>query len=192
MVLIVMMLNPAYDVLNISQFISFTIKERRVFYIGALVCYFILLLYLGMYIPLMNLRRLIFSTIHNEYEKMILLSTTEKSYIIAGFSLFLVVVITGLRALLIYTARLLAIKGNNDKETLCEGCDSKTNGSTLGLQECILPNLLQVKRSISYDTILVANDLKDHLKKMVTNFESPETRKIFSTLLEKMWMGYWR
>lgn len=183
MAMILIMLNPVYDVRKLTQFITSATKGHRVCYFCTVTSYFVSVVYLGMYIPLQNIHKLIFSKVLNEYEKLILLNRIEKNYIIAGFSLFLVVVMYGVRALLSYSASLVEIT-DRQSDTLMVHSDSKLEKKVFGLSENILPNLLRVKRSISYETILFTNELREQLKAVIRNVDFPHNRCTLSSILE--------
>ncbi|KAM3965453.1 uncharacterized protein ACR2FA_000288 [Aphomia sociella] len=179
MALILIMLNPMYDARKISQYFTISTKSHKNFYICMLSCYFISVTYLGMYIPLQNVHKLIFNNILKEHEKLILLSKIERNYIIAGFSLFLVVVTYGVRALLHYTASLIELNDNSHSLVVHSGTKIGKN-----LHANILPNLLRVKRSISYETILFTNELREQLKAVIRNVGYPHNRCTLSSILE--------
>ncbi|XP_052752132.1 uncharacterized protein LOC113510743 [Galleria mellonella] len=177
MALILIMLNPVYDVKKISQYLDISTKTHRKLYFCCVSCYFITVVYLGMYIPLQSIHKLIFSDSLNEFEKMILLSRIEKNYIIAGFSLFLVVVMYGVRALVSYTVSLMEL---TDNEVVLES-ESKVQKK---LNTNILANLLKVKRSVSYETILFTNEIREQLKAVIRNVEFPHNKCALSSILE--------
>lgn len=183
MAMILVMLNPVYDVRKITQNITDFMQGYRNYYFGIVVAYFLTVVYLGMYVPLHNIQKLIFSRTLSEYDKVMLLNRIEKNYIIAGFSLFLVVVIYGVRALLSYAASLVEIT-ERQSDTLMVRSESKFEKKMLGLSESILPNLLRVKRSISYETVLFTNELREQLKAVIKNVEFPNNRCTLSSILE--------
>ncbi|XP_059061165.1 uncharacterized protein LOC131854057 [Achroia grisella] len=180
MAVILIMLNPVYDVKKISQYLTTVTKTHKTFYFCSITCYFLSVVYLGMCVPLQSIHSLIFSNILNEYDKLILLSRVEKNYIIAGFSLFLVVVMYGIRALLLYTASLVDLADNNDSLLRSESKVQKKSHPN------ILPSLLRVKRSISYETILFTNEIREQLKAVIRNIEFPHNRCALSSILETM------
>lgn len=182
MALILIMLNPVYDVRKVTQYLTTTMKVHRIYYICTVIAYFLSVVYLGMYIPLNNIHKLIFAKALNEYEKLILLNRIEKNYIIAGFSLFLVVVMYGVRALLSYAASLVEITERRS-DTLLVQTQSKEK-KAYGVSENILPNLLRVKRSISYETILFTKELREQLRAVIKNVEFPHNRCTLSSILE--------
>ncbi|CAH0399373.1 unnamed protein product [Chilo suppressalis] len=181
--LILVMLNPIYDVRKITHHIGEATKNYRTVYYCTVLAYFLSVVYLGMYIPLQNIHTLIFSNYLNEYEKLILLSRIEKNYIIAGFSLFLVVVIYGVRGLLSYAASLLEMNDRHSDPLMIHS-DTKLEKKVFGLSESILPNLLRVKRSISYETILFTNELREQLKAVIRNVDFPLNKCTLSSILE--------
>lgn len=183
MAMILIMLNPVYDVRKIAQYLTSATKSYRCAYYSIVSTYFGTVVYLGMYIPLQNIHKLIFSKVINEYEKLILLSRIEKNYIIAGFSLFLVVVMYGVRGLLSYASSLLELT-DRQSDSLMVRSDAKMEKKVFGLSESILPNLLRVKRSISYETILFTNDLREQLKAVIRSVDYPHNRCTLSSILE--------
>ncbi|XP_022824295.1 uncharacterized protein LOC111354904 [Spodoptera litura] len=175
MAIVLIMLNPIYDVMKLTQFINNLTKCYRRTYLFFIAFYFTSVLYLGMYLPLQSIHKLIFCVNLHEYDKMTLLHNVEKNYITAGFSLFLVVVIYGVRALLSYTASLTLV---SDKQDMLGTRDKQL------FNENILPNLLRVKRSISYETVLFTNELREQLKIIIKNMELPHQKSTISSLLE--------
>lgn len=175
MAMVLIMLNPAYDVRKLTKLINLTTKKFRRAYFLLIGAYFSFVIYLGMFIPLQNIQVLIFTNDLAPYEKLILLSRIEKNYIIAGFSLFLVIVMYGVRALLSYTASLARLTKRSSEAFVM---------NTKKRAEDILPNLLRVKRSISYEAILCTNELKEHLKIMMKNIEQTPNRCTLSSILE--------
>lgn len=176
MAIVLIMLNPIYDVMKLTQFINNVTKCYRRTYLFFIAFYFTSVLYLGMYLPLQSIHKLIFCVNLHEYDKMTLLHNVEKNYITAGFSLFLVVVIYGVRALLSYTASLTHV---SDKRDML----GKSKEKQL-INENILPNLLKVKRSISYETVLFTNELREQLKIIIKNMELPHQKSTITSLLE--------
>lgn len=175
MVMILVMLNPVYDVRKITRYLNYSIKLHKRCYCATILSYFFTVIYLGMYLPLQNVHHLIFEGCMNDMEKLVLLRKIEKNYIIAGFSLFLVVVLYGVRALISYTASLIELT-EKSSEPLVIGQESKDSKKALCSSVNILPNLLRVKRSISYETILFTNELRDQLKNVLRNVEFPHKR----------------
>jgi hypothetical protein len=182
MALILIMLNPVYDVRKVTQYFNDASKMHHVVYYFSIAIYFISVVYLGMYIPLQNIHKLIFSKVLNEYDKLLLLSRIEKNYIVAGFSLFLVVVMYGVRGLLSYTASLVELSERQSDNLIRS--DTKVDKKVFGLSENILPNLLRVKRSVSYETILFTNELREQLKAVIKNVEFPHNKCTLSSILE--------
>lgn len=168
MALILIMLNPVYDVRKITRYINRTIKYHRIYYGFVIVSYFISIIYLGMFIPLNSVHKLIFGSYVEDVEKLILLRKVEKNYIITGFSLFLVVVLYGVRALVSYTACMVELSKRSNESLVINSDASKTGEKKVLCSSLnILPNLLRVKRSISYETILFTNELREHLKNIL-------------------------
>ncbi|XP_075979572.1 uncharacterized protein LOC142978862 [Anticarsia gemmatalis] len=180
MAVILTMLNPIYDVRKITKLINGLTKDYKRIYMSFIMFYFTSVLYLGMYIPLQSIHKLIFNTSLKEYDKLILLHSVEKNYITAGFSLFLVVVIYGVKALLSYTASLSCL---TDKQSSPLIVESKSRDNIVPA-EPFLPNLLRVKRSISYETILFTNELREQLKNIIKSVEYPQQRSTLSSILE--------
>lgn len=186
MAFILIMLNPVYDVRKITYFINSTIKSYRSYYFLSIFTYFLCVIYFGMYIPLQSIHRLIFCKHINDYEKLMLLRRVEKNYIIAGFSLFLVVVMYGVKALVSYTASLMEIS-DRQNDSFIVRTDSKSSKKALCSSVNILPNLLRVKRSISYETILFTKEIREQLKNVLRNVEFPHNRSAtLSSILEIM------
>lgn len=170
MALILIMLNPVYDVRKITRYINRTIKYHRLYYSFVIVSYFFSIIYLGMFIPLHSVHKLIFGSYVEDVEKLILLRKVEKNYIITGFSLFLVVVIYGVRALVSYTACMVELSKRSNESLVIDSDAAKApEKKVLCSSLNILPNLLRVKRSISYETILFTNELREHLKNILRN-----------------------
>ncbi|XP_045501263.1 uncharacterized protein LOC123698598 [Colias croceus] len=149
MAVILTMLNPMYDIRKLLVYFNRAMKSCKAYY-SSIALYFFVIIYYGMFIPLLNISKLISNKIPNEYEKLVLLSRIERNYLIAGFSLFLFIVLYGVRTLVSYAASLLHISMLTS-ETLISR--KKRFPS-----ENILPNLLRVKRSVSYESILFANE----------------------------------
>ncbi|XP_013200780.1 uncharacterized protein LOC106143279 [Amyelois transitella] len=178
------MLNPIHDIKKIASIIRMTTTKRRSSYFICILVYFCSIIYLGMYIPLQNIHRLIFSGSFTEYEKLLLLNRIERNYIIAGFSLFLVVVMYGVRSLVTYTADLADITERQVPLLFDRNNPRNGKNNAIGVRENILPGLLRVKRSISYETILFTNELREHLKAVIKNIALPQGNCTLSSLLE--------
>ncbi|XP_073960285.1 uncharacterized protein [Choristoneura fumiferana] len=185
MALVLIMLNPIYDVRKITQCINRTARKYQSFILIGLILYFISILYLGMYLPLRGISDLIFGDFTSEYEKLLLLSKAEKNYIVAGFSLFLVVVIYGVKSLVSYTACLVELS-DRQNDSLAAPSQSKFGKSCFPATpgNHVIPGLLKVKRSISYETILFTKELREQLKTMIRNVEFPNNRCTLSSILE--------
>ncbi|XP_047505616.1 uncharacterized protein LOC125050076 [Pieris napi] len=166
MSVILVMLNPAYDLRKI----------RSLFFTSSRICsltiisYFTLVVYLGMYVPLLNISKLISNEITCEYEKLTILGRIEKNYIIAGFSLFLFIVMYGVRALDIYATRIAQMLVNTNDTVFSQPLVREKRSQRLAplSQESILPKLLKMKRSVSYETILFAKEFRA-LKAIIKN-----------------------
>ncbi|KAG6451054.1 hypothetical protein O3G_MSEX006923 [Manduca sexta] len=182
MIMILAMLNPIYDVRRVTDSINNLMKNHKRLYYMVVISYFVCVVHFGMYVPLQNIHNLVFSTELNDYNKLVLFSRVEKNYVIAGFSLFLVVVQYAVRALIAYTASLMDFFKRS--EPLVLRSESKENKSHLTHNEYIMANLLRVKRSISYETILFDNELKEQLKLMIRNIDFPQTRCTISKISE--------
>ncbi|KAJ0174994.1 hypothetical protein K1T71_009135 [Dendrolimus kikuchii] len=180
MIALLVMLNPIYDTREIVDLINTITLEYKRYYYCSVYIYFTAVIYFGMYNPLRDIHRLIFSSHLNEYEKLILLSRVEKNYVIAGFSLFLVIVLYGMRALLSYTANLATITDKRSESLIVK----QQNSDKKLTPEYILANLLRVKRSISYETILFANELKEQLKMMINSTDFAHNRSTLNNILE--------
>lgn len=186
MALVLVMLNPGYDVRKITQCINGTARKYKSLFLIGLAFYFASVLYLGMYLPLRDISDLIFGDFTSDYDKLLLLSKAEKNYIVAGFSLFLVVVIYGVKSLVSYTACLVELS-DRQNDSLAAPSQSKFTklcfpGNSPGNH--VVPGLLKVKRSISYETILFTKELREQLKTMIRNVEFPNNRCTLSSILE--------
>ncbi|CAH2087620.1 unnamed protein product [Euphydryas editha] len=170
MAAILVLLNPIYDLRRVTKYMNNLTKHHRSYYLFLVATYFSLIIYLGMYLPLQNIHNLIANNFLNEYEKMVLLSRVEKNYLIAGFSLFLFIVLYGIRCLLSYAASLLELSIATGESKVLHPT-SKSQKKRIFLPELILPNLLRVKRSVSYETILFAKELREQLKTILKNAE---------------------
>ncbi|CAK1542041.1 unnamed protein product [Leptosia nina] len=170
MSVILVILNPAYDIRKIRSFFAASSTISNLTIVG----YFSLVVYLGMYIPLSSISRLISNEVTCDYEKLVLLNRIEKNYIIAGFSLFLFIVMYGVRALDIYASRLAQIlmsSGGANFQGQILNLKDKTQRFTSSFSpENILPKLLKIKRSVSYETILFTKELRD-LKALIKSAE---------------------
>lgn len=179
MAALLIMLNPIYDATKLTQFINDITKDYRRTYLFFIAFYFTSVLYLGMYLPLQSIHTLIFSRHLHEYDKLTLLHSIEKNYITAGFSLFLVVVLYGVRALLAYTASLSVFT----KQVVPVVPAKVPSRSRIhAANESILPKLLRVKRSISYETVLFTNELREKLKIIIRGVEYPQESTLANIL----------
>nr|XP_049702426.1 uncharacterized protein LOC110370375 [Helicoverpa armigera] len=179
MAMVLTMLNPIYDVTKLTQFINDVTKSYRRTYLFSIAFYFTSVLYLGMYIPLQSIHKLIFTVNLHEYDKLTLLHNVEKNYLTAGFSLFLVVVIYGVRALLSYTASLSVLTEKESHHSV----DCSKEKTSNKLNSNLLPKLLRVKRSISYETVFFTNELREQLKLIIRNVDFPHDKTALSSLL---------
>ncbi|KAI5643893.1 hypothetical protein NE865_04069 [Phthorimaea operculella] len=176
MACILIMLNPLYDSRRLTTYIDENIKRyKRVFFIS-FIGYFINVLYFGIYSPLRKVFDLAFGDSTDQVDQLLALSNVEQNYSTAGFSIFLVVVMLGVKTLLTYTANLTEMAvysteqdAKNETKKLCESVD-------------ILPNLLRMKRSISYETIFFPNEIRDQLKTVLKNVDGPHCRSAHQTL----------
>ncbi|KOB69116.1 Multidrug resistance ABC transporter ATP-binding and permease protein [Operophtera brumata] len=172
MIMALSMLNSAYDICNLNNSVVYSIRKFKRTYFLLVAAYFSFVIYLGMFIPLQQIQALIFCNNLSEYEKVVLLSRVEKNYIVAGFSLFLVVVLYGLKALLSYTANL-ALLANKCNPRSVPNLRSKNPID-------ILPDLLKMKRSVSYEAISCSNELKEQLRIIMKNLNLPPNRYVYS------------
>lgn len=180
MIIVLAMLNPVYDVRKIITSINNRTSDHKNIYYAIVVLYFSSVVIFGMYYPLQNMYSMIFSDELDAHNKLVLLARVEKNYIVAGFSLFLVVVLYGVRALLSYTANLLQIVEKTSESVL-----SRTTSEKMAFNDqTILPNLLRVKRSISYEAVLCNNEPKDRFKILVKNFNYHQNKNVFSSIFE--------
>lgn len=189
MAAILIMLNPIYDAKKLTQFINDTTKHYRRTYIFLIAFYFTSILYLGMYLPLQSVHTLIFSNHLLDYDKLNLLHSIEKNYITAGFSLFLVVVLYGVRALLAYTASLPKYTDNRGLSVqFHQGLPVPVHHDRPKnhvVNANILPKVLRVKRSISFETVLFTNELREKLKLLIKNANPNEKSALVSILEAK-------
>lgn len=162
MIMTLTMLNPVYDVRKLNNYINNTVNRFKGSFFLLIGAYFCFVIYLGMFTPLQRIQELIFSNKMTDYEKLLLLSRIEKNYIVAGFSLFQVVVLYGVRALLSYTASLLLLTKKSSHPLVQHSSSRKAM--------YILPNLLKTKRSISYEDILCSDELKEQFRNIITHF----------------------
>lgn len=180
MALILTMLNPVYDVRKITSCINNLTKGYRRLYVMLISIYFFSVIYFGMYIPLQNVHKLIFYDYVKEYDKMILLHNVEKNYITAGFSLFLVVVMCGVRSLISYTANLSSMMAKRSAPLIVQ-----TRSTGFHSSENLPLSFLRVKRSMSYEIVLFTNELREQLKNIMKSFEYlPQDTPVLSTVLE--------
>ncbi|XP_072938265.1 uncharacterized protein [Epargyreus clarus] len=184
MAIILVMLNPIYDVRKISKHVNRTIKNYRNLYFLSIIIYFGSVIYLGMYIPLQNIHQLLYAKKLGEYDKLVLLTRVEKNYIIAGFSLFLLVVLYGVRALISYASSILEMSIATRESLVIKSHSKELKKKAFLLPENILPNLLRVKRSVSYENILFANELREQLKAILKNAEYPRSTSTISSILD--------
>lgn len=164
--LIFALLNPNCDVQKMTQFFNDMIRRQRAYYFLSIIVYFGVVTYFGIYAPLMNVFKLIFSNENDEYKcqnKAVILGNVEKIYMMAGFSLFLFLVTHGVRALISYAAHLLELACSIPERRIREGS-----------HDCwienidILPYLLRMKRPIAQNTITWN---KDELGELQVNVE---------------------
>lgn len=177
---ILVLLNPTYDLRRLSKYINSTIRYRKSYLILTIIIYFGVIIYYGMIKPLQTIHDMISDTSYNEFQKITLLSQIEKNYIITGFSLFLFIVLYGVRSLVMYAANLLSLSIATT-ESLPKRKSTKENGELY--PENILPNLLRVKRSVSYETIMFASEFRDRLKTILKNNELPHNSRAISNIL---------
>lgn len=176
---ILYILNPIYDIRKTITFINDKTRDYKTIYYALIATYFLSVVTLGMYVPLHNIYTMIFSIELDDYDKVILLSRVEKNYIIAGFSLFLLVVLYGMRELLIYTANLAFIV---EKISKTAGFKNAPNRD-LNVEN-ILPKLLRVKRSISKEAFLCTKELQEDLIAMMKNLRYTQYQNIVSRVFE--------
>ncbi|XP_050350344.1 uncharacterized protein LOC126773432 [Nymphalis io] len=182
MAAIAVLLNPIYDLRRIDRHMNNIMKRHRSYYLLLVGVYFSFVLYLGMFIPLLNIHNLITNNFLNKYEKLVLLSRAEKNYLIAGFSLFLFIVLYGVRSLISYAAKLLELSISTS-ESIVLRKSHKSRKKGVFFPEHILPNLLRMKRSVSYETILFAKELREKLKAILKNAELPYNSCTISSVL---------
>lgn len=176
---ILYILNPIYDIRKTITFINDKTRDYKTIYYALIATYFLSVVTLGMYVPLHNIYTIIFSIELDDYDKVILLSRVEKNYIIAGFSLFLLVVLYGMRELLIYTANLAFIVEKISKPAGFKNAPNRDLNV-----ENILPKLLRVKRSISKEAFLCTKELQEDLIAMMKNLRYTQYQNIVSRVFE--------
>lgn len=165
MTLVLVMLNPVNDVRKTTKAFNNIVRYYKNYYYLAIAVYFGLIAYLGMYVPLQRIHELIISNGLNETEKLEALYQIEKTYFIAGFSLFMFVVLYGVRALISYASTLLQLSISTSQTIVGQHASHEQKKSQVVFSPAnILPNLLKMKRSVSYETILYANELREQLK----------------------------
>lgn len=178
---VLLLLNPIYDVRRVTKYINNIIRYRRTCFVASIALYFGLVIYYGMVMPLQNIHNLISSNVLSEYEKVVFLSRIEKNYLIAGFSLFLFIVLYGIRSLVSYAANLLELSiATSESIVLRKSVREQKNEF---YRETILPNLLRVKRSVSYETIMFANEFREQLKTILKNTAIPHNGCTISNIL---------
>ncbi|CAH2242383.1 jg12964 [Pararge aegeria aegeria] len=175
MTTVLVLLNPINDVRKSTRAMNNIAKYHKTYYYLAVTLYFGVIAYFGIITPLQKIHNLITNNALNEYEKLIALHGIEKNYFIAGFSLFMIVVLYGIRALVTYASTLLQLLISTSQSVVGRNTTREQKRSQAAFSsENILPNLLRVKRSVSYETTLFANELREQLKTM---FRNAETRK---------------
>ncbi|XP_045775561.1 uncharacterized protein LOC123874331 [Maniola jurtina] len=189
MTTVLVLLNPINDVRKMSRCINKIAKYNKNYNYFAIALYYGAIAYLGMYIPLQEIHSLITNNTLTATEKLIAFHRIEKNYFIAGFSLFLFIVQHGIKAIVTYAATLLQVTISTRQSIAAIGCH--TTQKHKNLQQTyspmhILPNLLRAKRSISYETIMFANEVRDQLRAVLNNsFNRNNTRtEIISHILE--------
>ncbi|XP_047532883.1 uncharacterized protein LOC125067975 [Vanessa atalanta] len=183
MAAIVVLLNPIYDLRRRARHMNNILKRHRSYYFLLVGVYFSFVVYLGMFIPLQNIHNLIANNFLNKYEKLVLLSRAEKNYLIASFSLFLFIVLNGVRSLTSYAANILELSIATNASLALRKSLKSQNKEVLPPVH-ILPNLLRVKRSVSYETILFAKELREYLKNILKNAELPYNSCTISNILQ--------
>ncbi|XP_023936328.2 uncharacterized protein LOC112044655 [Bicyclus anynana] len=169
-------LNPVNDVRKTTRALNNMVKNYKSLYYLGILLYFGAVAYLGIISPLKKIHLLITNNVLNEFEKMLALHQIEKNYFIAGFSLFMFVVLYGVRALTAYAATLLQLSISSSQSFV--GRHTREQKKSLGRNgktftpENILPNLLKVKRSVSYETILFGSELREQLRALFKNTEN--------------------
>lgn len=161
---VLVLLNPINDVRKTTKTLNSFVRYNTNYYYLAIAVYFGIIVYLGMYVPLYRIHELISSNDLTKTEKLEALYQIEKTYFIAGFSLFMFVVLYGVRALISYAATLLQLSISTSQSIVGQHVLQEQKKSQVVFSpENILPNLLRVKRSVSYETILYANELREQL-----------------------------
>ncbi|XP_068622868.1 uncharacterized protein [Battus philenor] len=180
MSMILVFLSPSNDVRKITAYINNIWAKNREYCVISIFVYFVLVLYLGMYTPLIGVFKLISNNKYNENEKRIIVSNVEKIYIMAGFSLFLFVVSRGIRALTSYAAKLL------DSIYSISSCDTRKKQKKGYVTDNIniLPGLLRIKRSVSQNEITTNRGLKEQLMKILQKTELLENNNNFDLNLQ--------
>lgn len=174
------MLNPVYDVRKIITYINKHTSNFKTLYYTFVSLYFISVIFLGMYIPLRNIHSMIFSDELDAYDKLILLRRVEKNYILAGFSLFLLVVLYGVRTLLSYTANLVDLVEKSSEPVVFQTISGKMGP----IDESLELSTLKVKKSVSLEAILCTNELKDRLRLLVKTLNYQQYKTALSSVFE--------
>ncbi|XP_063539750.1 uncharacterized protein LOC134748858 [Cydia strobilella] len=158
MVMVLVMLNPAYDLRKITNYLNEKIEKYKAYVTLAIALYFAIILYIGVYSPIQNIIELGLCEHINQDERELIMICTEKNCIMTGFSVFLAVIIYGIKCLVSYTASLVE---QSDRQI--------TLPQLKLLRPTTLTSALKMKRSISYETILLAKDLREQLNLLMRN-----------------------
>ncbi|XP_034833543.1 uncharacterized protein [Maniola hyperantus] len=189
MTTVLVLLNPINDVRKTTRCINKIAKHHKSYYYLAIVLYYGAIAYLGMYKPLQEIHSLITNNTLRDAEKLIAFHRVEKNYFIAGFSLFMFIVQFGIKAMVNYAATLLELTMSTGQTIAAIG--RRRNRQKKEPQQTFspmhfLPNLLKAKRSISYETIMFANEIRNQLRAVLNNsFNRNNTRtEIISHIIE--------
>ncbi|XP_061719454.1 uncharacterized protein LOC133526758 [Cydia pomonella] len=156
MVMVLVMLNPAYDLRKITNYLNEKTEKYKTYVTLAIALYFGIILYIGVYSPIRNIIEL--SEDIDQDERELIMICTEKNCIMTGFSVFLAVIIYGIKYLVSYTVSLVE---QSDRQIALP--------QPKLLRPTTLTSALKMKRSISYETILLARDLREQLNLLMRN-----------------------
>ncbi|XP_063626977.1 uncharacterized protein LOC134798519 [Cydia splendana] len=158
MVIVLVMLNPAYDQRKITDYINEKTEKYKANVAVVIAVYFAIILYIGVYSPIQNIIMLRLCKHIDQNERELIMICTEKNCIMTGFSIFLAVIIYGIKCLVSYTASLVE---QSDRQIALPQLKL--------LRPTTLTTAMKMKRSMSYETILMARDLREQLSLLMRN-----------------------
>lgn len=116
--------------------------------------------------PLLRISTLAFETQNHSFAKFMMVSEAEKLFMISGFSLFLSVVIVGIKNMMEYSLKLTACITESHRETNIIR-PTKRVAKERNNHQNILASVLKLKKSTSYENFLFNSDLTDSLRMLV-------------------------